>query len=398
MSELNQTENTEKISLEEVKDLQDYSKAFLEMVSRYSDSTEKQNLFEFENELQHTLEKDENIRLKALEEFKRKNRMKGAPAHHKPGHLTPILSRYLNMGVIEALFVDGLAHTKSSMTRFIQQRVDEVNTLLRGIGGFTRQIKPSFANTTINYLEIEDPNKTCREIIVFSICIPDYELKFPLRGFWARRKMRDGRTVSRASWDHAVIKLSEVIAMTGLKPRYVKNDRNSLKLVMRQQIDNRLESVPDEFFEFTLQYHDKQNLKEMTKEYMQTYSKRELELKRLRDAGSTEAAEASQIELDTWNASTVDPRELNAGLTFGIRVVSLKDHGVTKDKMQIIMTQYILGVSKIAQDKNIETQMTSDILNRIGVNAANTPEAGKSGDVKKKLAIPFLKTKFKKAA
>jgi hypothetical protein len=29
------------------------------------------------------------------------------------------------------------------------------------------------------------------------------------------------------------------------------------------------------------------------------------------------------------------------------------------------MTQYILGVSKIAKDKNIETQMSSDILNRI---------------------------------
>src|SRR5690606_3777313 len=71
----------------------------------------------------------------------------GSTPYYKPGHIGSLMYEYLNMVGVEAAFVSGLQHTKSSMTKTVQNRVDEINTLLRGVGGFNRQIKASFSRS-----------------------------------------------------------------------------------------------------------------------------------------------------------------------------------------------------------------------------------------------------------
>ena len=73
--------------------------------------------------------------------------LRGATPYYKPVHIGPLMYEFLNMIGVEAAFVSGLQHTKSSMTKTVQQRVDEINTLLRGVGGFNRPIKASFSRS-----------------------------------------------------------------------------------------------------------------------------------------------------------------------------------------------------------------------------------------------------------
>src|SRR5262249_9142506 len=54
-----------------------------------------------------------------------------------------------------------------------------------------------------------------------------------------------------------------------------------------------------------------------------------------------------------------DPREMDTGLVFQISVNTLKDYSVTKDKMQVIMTKYILALSRIATDKSMDQQVNT---------------------------------------
>ena len=154
--------------------------------------------------------------------------LQGATPYHKPGHIGPLMYEYLNMIGVEASFVSGLQHTKSSMTKTVQQRVDEINTLLRGVGGFNRQIKASFSRSAVVYLEQEDHRNKHREKVVFTVNLGDFELRYPLDENAEHDEMTpDGRTVRRMVWDEAVNTLAEIVSNTGLKPKYVKNDKNS---------------------------------------------------------------------------------------------------------------------------------------------------------------------------
>jgi hypothetical protein len=64
-------------------------------------------------------------------------------------------------------------------------------------------------------------------------------------------------------------------------------------------------------------------------------------------------------EKDFYIGTNPDPREMDTGLMFSIAVNTLKDYTVTKDKMQVIMTKYILALSKIAVDKSMDQQVNT---------------------------------------
>lgn len=297
--------------------------------------------------------------------------MRGSTPFYKPGHIGPLMYEYLNMIGVEAAFVSGLQHTKSSMTKTVQQRVDEINTLLRGVGGFNRQIKASFSRSAVIYLEQEDPHHKHREKVIFTVNLGDFELRYPLDETADDKTTEDGRTLRRTVWDEAVNTLAEIVSNTGLKPKYVKNDKNSCHFTMRQYLVSENERLPDEYFTFELHHMNMEEKKIRGRDYVAKIEKYDREIAQLRKKlrgwfmGGRKRAELQDAlvmltkERDFYFGTTPDPREMDTGLLFSIAVNTLKDYGVTKDKMQVIMTKYILALSRIAVDKSLDQQVNT---------------------------------------
>lgn len=332
---------------------------------------EKRKLTDFLEDTYKTYEQESVDRLVNRVVHEHDTELRGATPWHKPGHIGPLMYEYLNMIGVEAAFVSGLQHTKSSMTKTVQQRVDEINTLLRGVGGFNRQIKASFSRSAIVYLEHEDPANRNREKVMFTVNIGDFELRYPLDESASQSFCEDGRTIRRMVWDEAVNTLAEIVSNTGLKPKYVKNDKNNCIFAMRQYLLSSSEKTPDEFFTFDLRHVNSQMKKQMTQQYTDTILKIENQIgnyqKRLKSwflNAKTKLAIMDRIgqlekEKDFFIGTNPDPREMDTGLVFSIAVNTLKDYTITKDKMQVIMTKYILALSKIAVDKSLDQQVNT---------------------------------------
>lgn len=297
--------------------------------------------------------------------------LQGSTPFYKPGHIGSLMYEYLNMVGVEAAFVSGLQHTKASMTKTVQQRVDEINTLLRGVGGFNRQIKASFSRSAVVYLEHEDPQNPHREKVCFTVNLGDFELRYPLDESADQQTVEDGRTLRRMVWDEAVNTLAEIVSNTGMKPKYVKNDKNSCIFSMRQYLTSGADKLPDEFFVFDLRHVNEEMKERMAKEYMTKIDAYQLEIaickKKLKSwwiGGKVKAELAARVsqlekERDFFVGTNPDPREMDTGIVFTIAVNTLKDYSITKDKMQVIMTKYILALSRIAVDKSLDQQVNT---------------------------------------
>jgi hypothetical protein len=297
--------------------------------------------------------------------------MQGSTPFYKPGHIGSLMYEYLNMVGVEAAFVSGLQHTKASMTKTVQQRVDEINTLLRGVGGFNRQIKASFSRSAVVYLEHEDPSNPHREKVCFTVNLGDFELRYPLDESADQQTVEDGRTLRRMVWDEAVNTLAEIVSNTGMKPKYVKNDKNSCVFSMRQYLTGGADKLPDEFFVFDLRHVNEEMKERMAKEYIGKVDAYNAEvmvcrrkLKSFWLGGKAKAELSARVqylekERDFFVGTNPDPREMDTGIVFTIAVNTLKDYSITKDKMQVIMTKYILALSRIAVDKSLDQQVNT---------------------------------------
>ena len=82
---------------------------------------------------------------------------RGATDFHKPGNIAPIMAENFNMYETERAFARSLRQTKANLTRSVEDRVEEINRLLAGLGGFSSQLKSCFARSTVVFLEEEDP-------------------------------------------------------------------------------------------------------------------------------------------------------------------------------------------------------------------------------------------------
>lgn len=337
---------------------------------------EKRKLTEF---LQDTYKKyeHENIdRVISRITNEHTSELEGSTPYYKPGHIGPLLYEYLNMIGVESAFVSGIQHTKSSLTKSVQQRVDEINTLLRGVGGFNRQIKASFTRNSVIYLEQEDPANHHRERVIFSINLSDFELRRPL-GESARNEFSDdGRSLQRVVWDDAINNLCTIVSNTGLKPKYIKNDKESCKFTMRQLLVPRNGKYPDEFFDFGLKYIDEETRIPMTEEYEKSLAKFDkkivkLEKKMLGSFLSHKQREKIKLDLaivkkerEYFLATNPDPREIDSGLLFSIFANTMKDYSLTKDKMQVIMTKFILSLSAISVERSMNQQLSQGSTQR----------------------------------
>jgi len=310
----------------------------------------------------------------------------GSPPHHRHGHIGALVYEYLNMRGVENAFVSGLQHTKSSMTKTVQQRVDEINTLLRGVGGFNRQIKASLSRSAILYLEQEDPRCAHRERVIFTVNVADCEMKTPMDVQADSEYHEDGRSIRRFSWDQAINTLAEIVSNTGMKPKYVKNDKNSYVFKMSQYLIGDYDPKPDEYFDFELKYFDEEMREAMKKEYISKLAEYDVKIKHLNKklnawttSHKSRAFFESQLAIvesdrDFYVGTTPDPREMDSGLIFSIHANTMKDYNITKDKMQVIMTRFILAMSDIAMDKSMDEQVNTDYSKESEVATKTEPD------------------------
>jgi len=315
-------------------------------------------------------EKIEEFKAKMKNEIEANNNR--AEKYHEPGNIAPLLSKTFNMSTTEHAFAKGLKTTHECLMRSVDDRVEEINNLLSGIGGFSSQLKGCFARSTVIFLEQDDPKAQYRERLVFSIHLPQYELK----SNWSKKvpseKKEDGRTSVQATWDDAVNALAQIIEKSGLKPKYCKNDRNFGRFVMKQDLRNNL-VLPDEYFSITLDYNTDEKLVEMRAVFNKVLSRYEEKISKLKqklDKYPTSCEEPFYLKLrkkffnaveerDVFTATIPDPSQLDEGLLLVIEVNTLKDYHIVKDRMQSIMTKFILHLSSIAteeakKDPNLE--------------------------------------------
>lgn len=269
-------------------------KAAEAFVDFLKDSEGKSALVDFIKETYKKFEAQRVEQFKARVENEAKVNTNTAADFHTPGNITPILSEDLNMHNTEMAFVMAMKATKSNLQRSVEDRVEEINRLLAGIGGFSSQLKSCFARSTVVFLEQDDTKHSFREKLTFSIHLPSYELK----NSWSKEKgathngkvimMKDKnhvdaaekRTALQVTWDDAVNALAKIIEVSGLKPKYCKNDRNYGRFVMKQDLRNS-SNLPDEYFSITLDYHTDEKIKEMCSSYNKIFKNYEKKISRL---------------------------------------------------------------------------------------------------------------------
>jgi len=353
--------------------------AAAQVVEFLKNPSQRQALTEFILKTYQQYEGERAAAFKARVQNEREVDSQRLAPHHTPGNIAPMMHEELNMHETEKAFARGLRATQKSLTKSVEDRVEETNRLLAGIGGFSSQLKSCFARSTVVFLEQDDPRYSYRERLVFSIHLPHYELKRswtenaptpmrrPMPGKPGMRGIKgpdDGRTPMQATWDDAVNALAAIIQSAGLKPKYCKNDRNYGRFVMKQDLQTS-HVLPDEYFSLTLDYNTEEKIREMSESYTKVLKGYEKKIEKLEPKFSRwpkDSVEPKYLSLKTklqtlinernyFVATVPDPHQLEEGLLFLIEVSTLKDYHVVKDRMQSIMTKFILHLSKIAESQ-----------------------------------------------
>lgn len=302
----------------------------------------------------YTKEEHENIlRFKAREEHKKETDITGSKEDYRPGNIEPLLSPSFNMSNSEKSIARSITATKKSLDRSIESKVDEVNRLLSGIGGFSSQLKNCFAKSTVLYFEKEDPNNSYRERLVFSVHIPSRELKGMIEAPSEIEKIE-------SIWGDAVNGLAKIVESSGLKAKYCKNDKNYGQYVMKQDLVSGQET-PDEYYSIVLDYMTDEKLSDSSSAYnnvINSYNKKIAKLEKKVSSYSIDSdspkysllkrkLSITQQEKEFFVATVPDPGQVDEGLLLHIDISSLKDYHIVRNKMQSVMTKFILHLSKV---------------------------------------------------
>ena len=229
-------------------------------------------------------------------------------------------------------------------------------------GGFSSHMRPDLARSAVIYLEQEDPKRRHREKVVCAVNVGDFELRYPVNPAEPEKMAEDGRTLRRKMWDEAVEALIRVTAETGLNPKFVKNDKNSCRLTLKQESVSSPDQAPDEFFAMELFYCSEFELEKRKLDHVKRIDKFNddvRECKTLMFNWKTNNLKKKEL-LDQINtldrdrnffvATTPDPREMDSGLIFKIELFTLKEYGVVKEKLRAILGKYMDELSKIAAE------------------------------------------------
>lgn len=229
-------------------------------------------------------------------------------------------------------------------------------------GGISSHMSADLARSAVIYMQQEDPKRRHREKIACAVNLGDFELRYPATSE-EEKLADDGRTVRRKMWDEAVHALLRITSQTGLNPKFVRNDKNSCRLtVMQDQMNvSSPEQLPDEFFTMELFYCSEFELERRKLEYVKKIDNYAFTISNLKralfdwktpKAKKLEAQakiESLEREKQFYIATTPDPREMDGGLIFKIELLTLKEYGVTKEKLKSILSRYMEELSKVAR-------------------------------------------------
>ena len=329
-----------------------------DFVKFLQDSANKETLMNLFIDSYQKVENDRILDFEAKFLHEREIDTQGAEPGHIPGNITSILAPAFNMKDPEKTVARSIEATKRNLDRKIEERTEEINRLLAGIGGFSSQLKSCFARSTVVYFEEEDPQYSYRERIVFSIHLPNYELK----GFKGEQTDEAGRTSIQATWDDAVNGLAKIVESSGLKAKYCKNDKNYGQYTIKQDLRAGGE-LPDEYFSIILDYMTEEKIIETAKAYnkvVKNYDEKIAKLEKKLNKCSTQSIKyqllkkkySAMVQEKNFFVGTVpDPGQIGEGLLLYIDVSTLKDYHIVRDKMQSIMTKFVLHLSKVATEE-----------------------------------------------
>lgn len=301
--------------------------------------------------------------------------------HHRPGNISSLLSSSFNMHESENMIARSITATKKSLDKSVESRVDSINRLLSGIGGFSSQLKSCFAKSTVVYFEKDDPEFPYRERLIFSIHLPHYELK----DIGGEECDSDSKTEMQMTWDDAVNGLAKIVESAGLKAKYCKNDKNYGQYTMKQELLDGT-TIPDEYYSLVLDYMTNEKLVETAKAYIKVVQNYDVRLKKLekkldRYSSDSESNRYYQLrkkysvikqEKDFFVGTVPDPSQIGEGLLLYIDMSSLKDYHLVRDKMQMVMTRFVLHLSSvdskmIEYDPDLEYDMWKIKKNEIDI-------------------------------
>jgi len=229
-------------------------------------------------------------------------------------------------------------------------------------GGFSSHVRPDLARTAVIYMEQEDPTRRHREKVVCAVNVGDFELRYPSSPDEPEKMTADGRALRRKMWDEAVAALIRIVAETGMNPKFVRNDRNSCRLSIKQDAVTGADQMPDEFFSIELYYCSEFELERKKLEYVKRMHRFEEDISTRKGAmfswKTTKLRkkelldEISTLERDRqfFIATTPDPREMDSGLIFKIELYTTKEYGVVKEKLRTVINRYVDELSKIASE------------------------------------------------
>jgi hypothetical protein len=221
-------------------------------------------------------------------------------------------------------------------------------------------MRPDLARSAVIYLEQEDPKRRHREKVVCAVNVGDFELRYPVNANEPEKMADDGRTLRRKMWDEAVQALIRITAETGLNPKFVRNDKNSCRLTIKQESVSSPDQMPDEFFHLDLFYCSEFELERRKLEHVKRIDRFNDDIRDRKSAifswktnkvrKKELHAEIDGLERDKnfFLATTPDPREMDSGLIFKIELFTLKEYGVVKEKLKTILSRYVDELSRIA--------------------------------------------------
>jgi hypothetical protein len=222
-------------------------------------------------------------------------------------------------------------------------------------------LKPGASRSAVTYVEREHPERKHCEQLILTINLSAAELQYPLEDSGANEPItEDGRTLRRHCWDSAVNALCELLDQQGLRPKALKNDRNSCQLSLQKDYILAGQTVPDEYYSLTMSYYSESELQSKKLNFVRQISRytQDIEDRTQRLYGRfvtrkvqkelNAEIQTLRSELASFVASNPDPRELDAGLILHVDLLSPREYGETRNAMTQVLSKFIHSLSKIA--------------------------------------------------
>ncbi len=256
---------------------------------------------------------------------------------------------------------------RRNVTEFLKAVYDERGTIEGALKEASRPeglLKPGFSRSAVTYLEREHPSRKHCEQVIFTVNLSEQELQYPLDSESADAvQTEDGRSLRRLCWDAAVNAMTEILTEAGLRPKAMKNDRNSCKFSVQKEYLMPGDTQPDEYYAMEIDYLSCGELESRKLHYVRTAARHALDIEDrkqrlysrwvsyqvqkdlLKDIEVVETKRAQFI------ASNPDPRELDPGLVLHVEITCPREGSTIKEGLRAVVAQFISRLSSVASHK-----------------------------------------------